>query len=63
MVGVIYRLSVLVVCLFLFLVGYVMFFFNMVDVVIVVYNFWDYSGIVVGIMKVNNLIFFIYIFM
>lgn len=49
--GVIYRPPVPVVCLFLFLAGHAMPFFNTADVVTAVHNFRDYSGTAVGIMK------------
>lgn len=49
--GVIYRPPVPLVCLFLFLSGHSMPFFNTADVVTAVHNFRDYSGTAVGIMK------------
>lgn len=62
--GAIYRPPVPLVCLFLFLAGHAMPFFNTADVVTAVHNFRDYSGTAVGIMKVyyKSLFFFICFF-
>lgn len=49
--GIISRPPVAVVCLFLFLAGHAMPFFNTADVVTSVHNFRDYSGTAIGIMK------------
>lgn len=47
------RPPVLVMCLYMVLAAHAMTFFNTADVVTGVHNFRNYSGTIVGIMKVN----------
>ena len=51
--GIIDRPGVGLMCLFMFLAAHAQTFFNTANVVTAVHNFQDYSGTIVGIMKVN----------
>lgn len=50
--GILSRPPVSVMCLYMFMAAHAQSFFNTADVVTAVHNFRDYSGTIVGIMKV-----------